>query len=61
MFARSSQTLVKLLTMERSDFIRLISDHPVGFQPDVKVLAAAAAEARALNMISIANGMTRKG
>lgn len=61
MFARSIQTVVKLLTMERSDFIRLISDHPVGLQPDVKVLAAAAAEARALNMISIANGMTRKG
>lgn len=61
MFARSIQTVVKLLTMERSDFIRLISDHPGGLQPDVKVLAAAAAEARALNMISIAKGMTRKG
>ena len=47
--------------MERSDFIRLISDHPLGFQPDVKVLAAAAAEARQLDKFSIANGITRKG
>lgn len=47
--------------MKRSDFIRLVSDHPIGLQPDVKVLAAAAAEARELGMLSIANGMTRKG
>lgn len=47
--------------MERLDFIRLISDHPMGFQPDVKVLAAAAAEARQLTRFVIANGITRKG
>lgn len=61
MFARSVQTLVKLLTIERSDFIRLISDHPLGFQPDAKVLTAAAAEAHQLGKFSIANGITRKG
>lgn len=61
MFARSVQTLVKLLTIERSDFIRLISEHPMGFQPDVNVLAAVAAETRQLKAFSIANGITRKG